>query len=777
MKKLLLSIVALCVTASIDAACSVTGPDADGVVTVTNQSGGDCAGLTNAQIAQLAQATTLKLVGPFVEDPDFLKLRDACKPTTLDLSDAIIAPGNVTYTYYYLNLENNDRSVLSHDSNGWYYTKNGSRVNVAEKDVRIYTATVSGGQKLPDAWKNCLQKLYLPTDPNYTVTGYSFANGFKNLTSVNIPNNIQVLGYGTFYETGLTSVELPNSIIAICDRAFYKCPLTTFTVPYSVEVMMEYALGECTNLETLIFAANNPDDPDHHLIIKAETLNDLNSVRDVYIQTNAWIDCENHGFDFSNTYSHGQADSDTFATLHFSSEVAEHYANLSHPLTMETAMDRGLFHSWLMEHFSQANENTHKNGWWEFINTGTTDEEDPLPSGKFLRTYSNYDYDRIVPAGTKAYIVTGYQINETTKEVRFNLKQIFVIPKRTGVILYGQANSKTVNGDETLSMQVCEIANGHPLRRDYFDEVDEDERNYLWPTCVSLEPGDDGYCVEMFGKYDLDALANHEYVVTPTLRLVRKEVSFVEVTTSSGNKKYEGELLGPWDNSESGYSNPAPVQTEIGQAKVESGYDASVLNGFYRNFYLNRYCNTASGKAYINKGGDRDYAQFVGFFRVIKSKTAPGQAFLRLKSNEYTYSEGGEVIINGDNAVYSGNLRNYQVEYNPASANELWLPTKSGYWYGDYFKPVPEGKPDMTWTDKTNWGDRENKPAGANFVPVMFDGEPEIIENSDGTATMIISVKTENEPSDNTYYNLQGVKVTNPTKGIYIQNGKKVVIK
>ena len=37
-----------------------------------------------------------------------------------------------------------------------------------------------------------------------------------------------------------------------------------------------------------------------------------------------------------------------------------------------------------------------------------------------------------------------------------------------------------------------------------------------------------------------------------------------------------------------------------------------------------------------------------------------------------------------------------------------------------------------------------------------------------------VSAKT---ASDSAFYNLQGVKVQNPVKGLYINNGKKVIIK
>ncbi len=41
----------------------------------------------------------------------------------------------------------------------------------------------------------------------------------------------------------------------------------------------------------------------------------------------------------------------------------------------------------------------------------------------------------------------------------------------------------------------------------------------------------------------------------------------------------------------------------------------------------------------------------------------------------------------------------------------------------------------------------------------------------------IKDLKAESEKADNRYYNLQGQPVSNPTQGIYIHNGKKIIVK
>ena len=59
--------------------------------------------------------------------------------------------------------------------------------------------------------------------------------------------------------------------------------------------------------------------------------------------------------------------------------------------------------------------------------------------------------------------------------------------------------------------------------------------------------------------------------------------------------------------------------------------------------------------------------------------------------------------------------------------------------------------------------------ASAQGIPVLKIGTP-------GTVTGIETIST-NDNGDNTYYNLMGQPVANPTPGIYIRGGKKVIVK
>ena len=51
------------------------------------------------------------------------------------------------------------------------------------------------------------------------------------------------------------------------------------------------------------------------------------------------------------------------------------------------------------------------------------------------------------------------------------------------------------------------------------------------------------------------------------------------------------------------------------------------------------------------------------------------------------------------------------------------------------------------------------------------------VDFGEGEVTGVNEVIGVKEVNDNSYYDLQGRKVTKPTKGLYIVNGKKVIIK
>lgn len=731
--------------------------------------------LTSEEIAALGSATNLKLVGN-VGNNALAKIGAASTPTTVDLTEAIISEGQDTYTYYYLDIDDTSKrnvrytqkdGTLKNEGGTWYY-KDGDTWNAIEgSKVRIYDCEVTGGAKMPDNWKGSLTTLSLPTNSDYNVLGADFCNGFSSLSSVTIPNNITVISNKAFNSnTSLKNVSLPEGLVVIGDYAFYQTGLESVSIPGSVELIDYKAFSECASIAKISFEES---DANHHMLVKQESFvfNEECPLRDIYINTSALIDCENWAFDSKVTWGHGDVTRD-LCTLHFKADVADHYANLSHPLTTEIAKDAGKFHKWLHQHYQFASD-PGANGWWELVNNGTIgDPDDPsmVKGKKFLRTYSDYHYDRIVPAGVKAYIVKGLKKN-SDGDYCLDLLQILVIPKRTGVILYGEANSKDENDNPILSMSLCEIANGVPLRRDYWDYLQGKDKdllkNYLWPTCVDMAP--DAYKEEGYYYYHLDEEGNLMEKDGYYMIDVMKRNVLREATAPFKVQPY---------NEQKGFVTPNESQY------LFAHYNGENLNGFFRNFYMARYSTTNSGKAYKAQNNNKIESDFVSFFRAKKNSTIkPGMAYLHLKADEYEDAQGGEVIINPDTDTERyDDMMSYQVEFNKTTGAPI-TPAVSGYWVLNLPENGP--RPNMDWDREDNWGNRDlvaKKPEGqgAKFIAVNFAGEPEIIENGDGTATMIVPSSMIEDVDKGVYYNLQGVKVTNPSKGVYIKNGKKVVL-
>lgn len=145
--------------------------------------------------------------------------------------------------------------------------------------------------------------------------------------------------------------------------------------------------------------------------------------------------------------------------------------------------------------------------------------------------------------------------------------------------------------------------------------------------------------------------------------------------------------------------------------------DASVFNGnnerTHRNFFFNYLKNTG-----YYKEGATDY---LGFFRIKSGSTCKA------------------------NHAY------------------LSLPTDVLAWNGQTFGQV---------MDEFEANEEQQASLTKGMRIVFSDGS----DWEDNTTTAI-SVVQQAKPADNAYYTLQGVRVAAPAKGIYIHNGKKIIIR
>ena len=166
--------------------------------------------------------------------------------------------------------------------------------------------------------------------------------------------------------------------------------------------------------------------------------------------------------------------------------------------------------------------------------------------------------------------------------------------------------------------------------------------------------------------------------------------------------------------------------TKIGP--YELGSDGTVVE---RNFVMGRFAKTDLFKEKFPGVDADEYAgDYMAFFRAKTMKPGANKAHLKVPNSIYEEPKGAEFIA-----------------VNPSNFRESEWP-RSFKDYGD-------------------WGTKDST------LPPFFAksfGEP------NEEATGISNVTAENA-MDGAIYTLQGVKVENPSKGIYIQNGKKFIVK
>lgn len=159
------------------------------------------------------------------------------------------------------------------------------------------------------------------------------------------------------------------------------------------------------------------------------------------------------------------------------------------------------------------------------------------------------------------------------------------------------------------------------------------------------------------------------------------------------------------------------AENDLGNVKVESGEIT------YRYFGLGNYYRTN----YHKKLGDADTQEdYIGFFRLTANgKSGANKAYLSIPAN----AEVG----NGVGTTYGF------IDYN-------------GQLLGNKYE-------------------KDISPVQLAKMALVFD---DLVDGNETTGIKELETKKMN---NNKYYNLQGIEIAHPVKGIYIHNGKKVIVK
>lgn len=223
--------------------------------------------------------------------------------------------------------------------------------------------------------------------------------------------------------------------------------------------------------------------------------------------------------------------------------------------------------------------------------------------------------------------------------------------------------------------------------------------------------------VVLIGEAPANTYTDEDKKAFPLLERTEESVGsdgdYREVWTKSDDYIAAGDQ---WNN----YLVPTvKAVNDLGNAKVESGkitYRYFGLGNYYRTNY-----HTSLGKADTQE-------DYIGFFRLTANgKSGANKAYLSIPAN----AEVG----NGVGATYGFIGYNGQLLGNEYDDNESIMPAQFAK------------------------------------MALVFD---DLVDGNETTG--IKELETE-KMNNNKYYNLQGIEVAHPVKGIYIHNGKKIIVK
>ena len=128
----------------------------------------------------------------------------------------------------------------------------------------------------------------------------------------------------------------------------------------------------------------------------------------------------------------------------------------------------------------------------------------------------------------------------------------------------------------------------------------------------------------------------------------------------------------------------------------------------------------------------------------------------------------GVTIKNVDPMTFTTEYSSMTGDYNPTEMvagdkNTLFI-SNNHFYYPSSTGPLPATK---SWFTLLGAAQQSAGDSGVKGVEISFEGD---------SSTAIYSI-TDSVNKDDAYYTLQGIRVVNPTRGVYIHRGEKVIIK
>ena len=585
-----------------------------------------------------------------------------------------------------------------------------------------------------DQTENILDQAFLECTALESVTlgksvisiGQSAFAECEKLTTINIPQNLKEIGDYAFFKSGITSFVIPASIETVGVGAFFKCSELA-SVELHCAVIVDWFSGQ-KNLKEIIFGDEVTSIGD--FAFPSASIEELIIGKNVTkIGESAFGKCTS----LTSVVIPQSVEEIADDAFHGCSNLQEVKVLSKTPITAvsESAFSGSNYESQCVLRVPKGTTSEYKQAsvWKDFkyIEEEKDDETEPITIGKSGKASycGDQSLDFSFSDEVKAYIATGFDKDEGT----IWLTRVKDVPAGVPVLIKGEAN------------------------KTYDVPVTDSQNSYYTNMFVGNTSGDKIQISETDGN-----LVNYYLAGDGTFKSVKGYANI-------GNNKSYLQLPGTFNPTVVGgnqtvkigsvgkASYAAPVDLDFTNVTGLKAFTATGYDKSSKTIWLTRVMKVQKGEGVLLKGNPQDYeipsaAVQSSYMNMFIGNTSGDQIQVLEKSddgsltNYYLKGDGTFVSVNG--YVNINNNKCY-----------LALPTS------------------MVSTAASTRGEANYLLEESEVItmPVLFRS----LDN-DGDGTTAIR-ETKQAKEDGAYYTLQGQRVENPNKGVYIRNGKKVVIK
>ena len=610
------------------------------------------------------------------------------------------------------------------------------------------------------AFSNCIDLTSITIPNSVTSIGEGVFGGCDGLTSITIGSSVTSIGYDVFSDCGaLTSIIvnegnpkydsrnncnaiintelntliagckntlIPNSVTSIGDHAFLNCycwsdgtGLTSITIPNSVTSIGSCAFLNCSGLTSITI-------PSSVTSIGERAFDSCSGLTSVTIFSNL-TSIGNNAFSFcsklTDIYCYAKDVPPTGFSTFYSANISN--ATLHVPAgCVETYQ--------AVEPWNQFKEIVEIEG--------TGEEHIVITSAKQVPYYSDKNLDFTDKPELKAYVATGY--DKATGTIW--LTRVKQVPAKTGFLLLGDPGDYVISTIEGVSDVYYKNMFKGTLTGTTLYTTDGDYTNYY------LSKGDAGVGFYKVTKEEgVKVGANRCYLPILTEIPANGSTGDTEVIKVSAAKQVP-------------YFTSKNLDFSSLDAQGVKAYTATGYNYSTGVIWLTRV------KKVPAKTGILVMADVEGDYNV------PTATVQSVYENMFVGSETTQTIYTNEE-IGGVDYVNYYLSKGDAGVGFYKVTNEDGVKMGANrcYLPIPK-------RDAASGARGKNGESAFCKMVLSDESNDDVIAIplfTDGTTGIDIQSSIFNDQSNEVYYNLQGQRVDNPTKGIFIKNGKKVVIK